>query len=91
MLHRSDIRLFVIVPVYGNWGDTFDCLKALDAQDCRSFRVLIADDEFPEPAPPTIHCFDFAEYVPGPHLGFAGTCNRAPRIALEQGAIYLLS
>ncbi len=90
MLPISDIRLFVVVPVYGNWGDTLDCLKALDAQHCRSFHVLIADDESPEPAPAEIHNFAFAEYLRGPHLGFAGTCNRAARTALDQGATHLL-
>jgi GT2 family glycosyltransferase len=89
-LRRNDIRLFVIVPAYGNWGDTLDCLRALDAQDCRSFRVLVADDESPEPAPAEVHSFALAEYHRGPHLGFAGNCNRASWIALQQGGTHLL-
>ncbi len=90
MLVESDIRLFVIVPVYGNWGDTLDCLRALDAQDCRSFKVLVFDDGSPQPAPPEVQQFAIAECHRGPNLGFAGNCNRAARIALEQGATHLL-
>ena len=28
-----EIRLFVIVPVFGNWADTIDCLRMLAEQD----------------------------------------------------------
>ncbi len=89
-MRRNDIRLFVIVPAYGNWGDTLACLRALDTQDCRSFRVLVADDGSPEPTPTEVHTFALAEYLRGPHLGFAGNCNRASWVALQQGGTHLL-
>lgn len=90
MLPRSDIRLWVIIPVYGNWGDTLECLRALEAQNCREFRVLVADDGSPEPPPDEVHAFPFAQYYRGPNLGFGGNCNRAARMALDEGATHLL-
>ena len=86
----SDIRLWVILPVYGNWQDTHACLSALDAQSAGGFRVLIADDGSPTPPPPSILCWDFAEYVRGEHRGFAANCNAAAGQAIERGATHLL-
>lgn len=86
----NDIRFFVIIPVYGNWVDTIETLRALAKQECRNFRVLIADDGTPSEAPPEIHSFGFAEYLKKPNLGFGGNCNRAANIAIQQGATHLL-
>jgi len=86
----DDIRLFIVIPVYGNWTDTLATLRALEAQDCSRFRVLIADDGTPAEPPPEIHSFAFATYVRNPHAGFAANCNRAARIAMEEGATHLL-
>lgn len=90
MSPRSDVRLFVIVPVYGNWSDTLDCLEMLASQTTRDFQVLIADDGSPQPAPPEIHAFPFAVYLRNEHCGFGKNCNRAAMIALERRATHLL-
>ncbi len=86
----NDLRFFVIIPVYGNWVDTIETLRALAKQECQDFRVLIADDGSPSEAPPEIHGFAFAEYLKQPNLGFGGNCNRAANIAIQQGATHLL-
>src|SRR3954447_15781506 len=85
----SEIRLFVIVPVYGNWDDTLECLRALERQTTRDFQVLVADDGSPESAPDEISRFGFADYSRGPNLGFAGNCNRAAARVLARGATHL--
>jgi GT2 family glycosyltransferase len=90
MSPRDDIRLFVVIPVYGNWVETLATLRALAAQDCNRFRVLIADDGTPSEPPSEIHDFEFAKYVKRPNAGFAANCNRAARMAIEKGATHLL-
>jgi GT2 family glycosyltransferase len=83
-------RLFVIVPVYGNWQDTIDCVGLLEQQSTRDFRLVVADDGSPEPPPEAIRRFPIVEYLRGDNLGFAGNCNRAARHALAEGATHLL-
>lgn len=90
MSRANDLQFFVIIPVYGNWGDTIETLQALAKQECKEFRVLIADDGSPTEAPAAIHNFAFAEYIKQSNLGFGGNCNRAANIAIQQGASHLL-
>ncbi len=90
MLPPNDVRLFVVIPVYGNWTDTLDCLRNLAAQSSMAFHVLLADDGSPEPAPASIDGFAFVSYVRYPHRGFAGNCNAAAAEALRRGATHLL-
>ena len=71
----GEIRLFVIVPVYGNWEDTHDCLAALAAQTCGQFEVLVADDGSPVPPPACVGQFPFVRYTRRSHRGFAANCN----------------
>src|SRR5262245_10282102 len=86
----SSIRLFVIIPVYGNWEDTLDCLHSLAAQSTSNFRVIVADDGSPSPAPAAIHSFEFLEYSRAENRGFAANCNRAALRAIECGATHVL-
>ena len=86
----TEICLFVIVPVFGNWADTIDCLRMLAEQESEDFRVILADDGSPDPPPAEVHSFPFVRYVRGPHAGFAANCNTAARIALPQSATHLL-
>ena len=86
----TEIRLFIIVPVVGNWADTTDCLRMLAEQESEDFRVILADDGSPDPPPAEVHSFPFVRYVRGPHAGFAAICNTAARIALTQSATHLL-
>jgi GT2 family glycosyltransferase len=90
MSPSAEVRLFIVIPVYGNWVDTLATLKALEVQDTAAFRVLIADDGSKEPAPPEIHQFPFAEYDKQPNAGFGGNCNRAARRVIAQGATHIL-
>jgi GT2 family glycosyltransferase len=90
MLHRSDIRLYVIVPVYNNWEDTLECLRMLEGQSNMQFHVIIADDGSPSLPPSSINGFAFAEYVRNSNRGFAGNCNAAGRQAIASGATHLL-
>lgn len=90
MSHSDKIRLVIVIPVYGNWEDTLATLRSLERQDCREFRVVVADDGTPEEAPDEVHDFAFATYVKGPNAGFAGNCNRAARMAIESGATHIL-
>src|SRR5271167_3245607 len=90
MSPKSEIRLFVIVPVFGNWDETMDCLRALEAQTTRQFDVLIADDGSPELPPPDIHGLSLTTYLRHPHRGFAANCNAAAREAIRRGATHLL-
>lgn len=84
------IRLFIIVPVYGNWEDALECLRALSVQSTANFHVLIADDGSPSPPPAEIHAFPFASYLRDANRGFAGNCNRAALMAMEKGATHML-
>jgi len=84
------IRLYVIVPVFGNWADTIDCLRMLAEQENRDFSVILADDGSPEPPPAEVHSFPFVQYVRGPHVGFAANCNAAAKLAHARGATHLL-
>lgn len=86
----TDIRLWVIVPIYGNWEDTLECLAALGSQSTGEFHVLIADDGSPSPPPVAIHTFTFAHYLRNPHRGFAGNCNVAAAEAIRRGATHIL-
>lgn len=78
MSYKSDIRLYLIVPVYGNWNDTLDCLRMLGAQSDRDFRVIVADDGSPEPPPSSLGDFPFVEYLRNPHRGLPPTATQAP-------------
>jgi GT2 family glycosyltransferase len=87
---KTEIRLLVIVPVFGNWADTIDCLRMLAEQESRDFVVIVADDGSPDPPPAEVHSFPFVRYIRGPHVGFAANCNAAARLAHAQGATHLL-
>jgi hypothetical protein len=89
-LSARDLRIFVIIPVYGNWEDTVQCLKALDSQTTRDFQVLVADDGSPDPPPAVIHEFKLALYRKNRNAGFASNCNRAAKEAIALGATHLL-
>jgi len=84
------IRLAVIIPVYGNWDDTLQCLSSLASQDTEEFQVLIADDGSPTPPPDAVHNFAFACYRKDEHVGYSANCNRAAREAIALGATHLL-
>ena len=83
-------RIFVIVPVRGNWEDAVQCLKALESQTIADFQVIVADDGSPEPPPAAIHEFKRTLYLRNPHAGFAVNCNRAASQAIALGATHLL-
>jgi len=84
------IRLYVIVPVFGNWADTIDCLRMLAEQESKGFSVILADDGSPDPPPAEVHSFPVVHYIRGQHVGFAANCNAAARLAHTQGATHLL-
>ena len=84
------LRLWIIIPVYGNWEDAAECLAALEAQTCTDFRVLVADDGSPTPPPACIRRSPLAGYLRCEHRGFAENCNRAARAAMAGGATHLL-
>lgn len=84
------MRLVVVVPVFGNWTDTADCIRALLAQTTSEFDVLIADDGSPTPPPVELTSIDRVRYLVGENLGFAGNCNRAAEAAIADGATHLL-
>ncbi|MBL0159695.1 MAG: glycosyltransferase family 2 protein [Bryobacterales bacterium] len=86
----NNVRLVVVVPVYGNWTDTADCIRALLAQTTSEFRVLIADDGSPTLPPAELTSLDRVQYLVGENLGFAGNCNRAAEAAISDGATHLL-
>lgn len=86
----GSIKLVVIIPLYGNWDDTVDCVKMLAAQNGKHFHVYLADDGSPEPPPPEIHSYDFVTYFRRPHAGFAATCNAAAVRAADEGFTHLL-
>jgi GT2 family glycosyltransferase len=83
-------RVVVIIPVYGNWEDTVQCLTALESQTTRDFQVLIADDGSPTPPPVDSHAFKQARYMKNEHVGFGPNCNRAAQQAIALGATHLL-
>lgn len=86
----KDVRLAVVVPTYGNWDDTVDCLRLLGEQSDREFHVFLADDGSPEPPPKAVHEFSFVTYMRHPHAGFAATCGAAAEAAGDEGFTHLL-
>jgi GT2 family glycosyltransferase len=86
----TGVRLHVIVPVFGNWADTIDCVRMLAEQENKDFSVILADDGSPELPPPEVHSFPLVQYIRGPHVGFAANCNAAARLAYARGATHLL-
>lgn len=84
------VRLAVIMPVFGNWGDTLDCLRMLAGQTSQEFRLFLADDGSPESPPDAIHAFPFVTYLRKRHGGFASTCNFAADVAADAGCTHIL-
>ena len=89
-MSASNRRIWVIIPVYGNWEDTTQCLTALESQSVRDFQVMIADDGSPTPPPAEIQNSKLARYLKGEHAGYGANCNRAAREAIALGATHLL-
>ena len=87
---RLQIRLFIVLPVYGNWGDTLNCLRNLFNQNNADFTVLLADDGSLDPPPAEVAEFGFVRYRRFPHRGFAGNCNAGASEAISLGATHLL-
>jgi GT2 family glycosyltransferase len=90
MSQKNRFSLWLLIPVFGNWEDTTECLQALARQNCMDFHVLIADDGSVTPPPPEVLQHPFVEYRPFPHRGFVRTCNQAAGWILEQGATHIL-
>lgn len=84
------VRLAVIMPVFGNWADTLECLGMLADQSSRQFKLYLADDGSPEPAPDAVHACPFVTYLRRPHTGFAATCNAAVDAAADEGCTHVL-
>jgi GT2 family glycosyltransferase len=53
MWPESRVRLAVIVPVWGNWHDTAECLHSLSLQTARDFSVIVATMDLPNRRPAT--------------------------------------
>lgn len=86
----NGMRVIVIIPVYGNWEDTAECVKALESQTTRDFQILIADDGSPTSPPPGIHQSPLVQYMKNEHAGYGSNCNRAAQRAIALGATHLL-
>jgi len=86
----SRIQLGVIMPVFGNWGDTLDCLQTLAGQTSQDFELFLVDDGSPESPPNSIHAHPFVTYVRKPHGGFAAACNSAANLAADAGCTHIL-
>jgi len=67
MADDDGVRLAVIVPAYGNWGDTRECLSMLAAQAGETTLVCLADDGSPEPPPAAITGIERLLYLRGTH------------------------
>lgn len=89
-LNHPDVRLAVIMPVYGNWEDTLDCLGMLAEQSSRHFRLFLVDDGSPDPAPDSISTFPFVTHLRRQHAGFAAACNAGVREAVAQQCTHVL-
>lgn len=89
-MSASGTRVIVIIPVYGNWEDTVECLKALESQTTRDFEILIADDGSPTPPPSEIHQFPLVRYMWNEHAGYGSICNQGAQRAIALGATHLL-
>jgi GT2 family glycosyltransferase len=90
MADADDVRLAVIVPTFGNWGDTRECLSKLAAQSGETTLVCLADDGSPEPPPAAVTGIGRLIYFRGPNGGFAVNCNRAAAEVIRLGATHVL-
>ncbi len=93
--HSSDLPPTVIVPVFADFNATRACLDSLLADQPRSYRILIVNDDSPEPAI-TDHLASLSK-LPGVtilsnpvNLGFVGSVNRA-LAQLDGGDVVLLN
>jgi len=84
------VRLGIVVPVYGNWADTLECLGTLAAQTCRAFHVFVVDDGSPEAAPDAVRGFPFVTYLRRAHGGFAAACNAGVDAAADGDCTHVL-
>jgi GT2 family glycosyltransferase len=89
MVNHS-VRLALVMPVYGNWADTLECLGALAVQTSKNFCLYLVDDGSPEPSPDAVHNFGFVTYLRRSHAGFAASCNAAVNLATEAGHTHVL-
>lgn len=89
-LNYPDVRLAVIMPVYGNWEDTLNCLGMLAEQSSCHFKLFLVDDGSPDPAPDSICTFPFVTYLRRQHAGFAAACNAGVREAVAQECTHVL-
>lgn len=83
-------RLAIIVPAFGNWADTCECVQMLVDQAEDGCRIYLADDGSPEEPPARVHEFKSVTYRRGEHVGFAANCNRSAELAFAEGASHLL-
>lgn len=86
----ATVRLAVVMPVFGNWGDTLDCLAMLAGQTSQDFHLFLSDDGSPESPPDAVHAYSFVTYLRKPHGGFASACNAAADMAGNAGFTHLL-
>ena len=84
------VDLAVIVPAFGNWFDTAECLRLLVEQASSSTRIYLVDDGSPEKPPPEVLGIDRMIYLRGDHVGFAANCNRSADVAIRPGATHVL-
>jgi len=91
----QDLPPTVIVPVFADFSATTACLDSLLADEHRTFRVLIVNDDSPEPAIRD-HLASLSK-LPGvtilsnpTNLGFVGSVNRA-LAQLDGGDVVLLN
>lgn len=86
----TPVRIAIIMPVFGNWEDTLDCLRILSRQTSMNFHLFLADDGSPQPPPDAVLAFSFVTYVHLSHAGFATACNRAVDISADAGYTHIL-
>lgn len=86
----TPVRLAIVMPVFGNWDDTLDCLGKLAGQTIRDFHLFLADDGSPQSPPDAVHAFAFVTYLRKPHGGFASACNAAADAAADAGYTHIL-
>lgn len=84
------MRLWIVIPVYGNWEDTLEILGCLERQECRDFAVVISDDGSPEAPPDAVRAYGWVHSIRFPNGGFSRACNRGAAYALAKGATHLL-